>query len=68
MLMFELVEAVRSRLIGPKYWDRIVILFGAIFEAHGLCGLLCRDLCIKSCCDVCGAGIGQEIRVHQVNR
>ena len=68
MLMFELVEAVRGRLIGPKSWDRIVINFGAIFTVHGLCGLLCRDLCIKSCCDVCEAGIGQEIRVHQVNR
>ena len=24
LLMFELNEAVRSRLIGPKSWDRIV--------------------------------------------
>ena len=24
MLMLELVEAVRGRLIGPKTWDRIV--------------------------------------------
>ena len=37
MLMFELVEAVRCRLIGPKSWDRIVIIFGAIFTVHGLC-------------------------------
>ena len=27
MLMFELNEAVRGRLIGPKSWDRIVIIF-----------------------------------------
>ena len=27
LLMFELNETVRGRLIGPKYWDRIVIIF-----------------------------------------
>ena len=27
LLMFELNEAVRGRLIGPKSWDRIVIIF-----------------------------------------
>ena len=27
LLMFELNEAVRVRLIGPKSWDRIVIIF-----------------------------------------
>ena len=27
LLMFELNEAVRCRLIGPKSWDRIVIIF-----------------------------------------
>ena len=27
LLMFELSEAVRGRLIGPKSWDRIVIIF-----------------------------------------
>ena len=37
MLMLELVEAVRGRLIGPKSWDRIVIIFGAIFTVHRLC-------------------------------
>ena len=35
--MFELNEAVRGRLIGPKSWDRIVIIFGAIFTVYGLC-------------------------------
>ena len=29
LLMFELNEVVRGRLIGPKYWDRIVIIFEA---------------------------------------
>ena len=28
MLMLELVEAVRGRLIGPKIWDRIVWIYG----------------------------------------
>ena len=27
LLMFELNEVVRGRLIGPKTWDRIVIIF-----------------------------------------
>ena len=52
MLMFELNEAVRGRLIGPKSWDRIVIIFGAIFySSRTVCvecvGCLCHDLCIK---------------------
>ena len=71
--MFELNEAVRGRLTGPKSCDRIVIIFGAIFySSRTVCvdcvGCLCHDLCIKSCCDVCEAGIGREIWVHQVNR
>ena len=37
MLMLELVEAVRGRLIGPKSWDRIVMIFGAIFIVHRQC-------------------------------
>ena len=37
MLMLELVKAVRGRLIGPKSWDRIVTVFGAIFTVHGQC-------------------------------
>ena len=37
MLMFELVEAVRGRLIGLKSLDRIVMIFGAIFTVHGQC-------------------------------
>ena len=30
--MFELNEAVRGRLLGPKPWDRIIIIFGAILQ------------------------------------
>ena len=30
--MFELNEAVRGRLIGPKTWDRIDIIFETIME------------------------------------
>ena len=29
LLMLELIEAVRGRLIGPKSWDRNVRIFGA---------------------------------------
>ena len=28
MLMFELIEAVRGHLIGPKTWDQIVWIYG----------------------------------------
>ena len=42
-----------GRLIGPKIWDRIVGIFGAILDSPwtrcGLFGLLGYDLCIKSC-------------------
>ena len=30
MLMFRLVEALDGRLIGPKPWDRINIIFGTL--------------------------------------
>ena len=46
MLMLELVEAVRGRLIDPKPWDRIVINFGAIFTVHGLCVWTVWAVCI----------------------
>ena len=46
MLMFELNEAVRGRLIGPKSWDRIVIIFGAIFIVHGLCVWTVWAVCV----------------------
>ena len=46
MLMFELNEAVRGRLIGLKSWDRIVIIFGAIFTVHGLCAWTVWAVCV----------------------
>ena len=46
MLMFELNEAVRGRLIGPKSWDRIVIIFRAIFTVHGLCVWTVWAVCV----------------------
>ena len=46
MLMFELVEAVRGCLIGPKSWDLIVIIFGAIFTVHGLCAWTVWAVCV----------------------
>ena len=46
MLMLELVEAVRGRLIGPKPWDRIVIIFGAIFTVHELCAWTVWAVCV----------------------
>ena len=71
--MFELNEVVRDRLIGPKSWDRIVIILEPFFySSRTVCvdcvGCLCHDLCIKSCCDVYEAGIDRETLVHQVNR
>ena len=42
----ELNEAVRGRLIGPKSWDRIVIIFGAIFTVHGLCAWTVWAVCV----------------------
>ena len=44
--MFELNEAVRGRLIGPKFWDRIVIIFGAIFTVHRLCVWTVWAVCV----------------------
>ena len=46
MLMFELNEAVRGRLIGPKSWDQIVIIFRAIFTVYGLCAWTVWAVCV----------------------
>ena len=43
--MFELNEVVRGCLIGPKSWDRIVIIFRAIFTVHGLCAWTVGAVC-----------------------
>ena len=44
--MIELNEAMRSRLIGLKSWDRIVIIFRAIFTVHGLCAWTVGAVCV----------------------
>ena len=46
MLMFELNEVVRGCLIGLKSWDRIVIIFRAIFTVHGLCVWTVWAVCV----------------------
>ena len=47
-MMLELNEAVRGRLIGPKSWDRIVIIFESQMEqlvtVHGL--IWVDNLCV----------------------
>ena len=70
--MFELNEAVRGRLIGPKTWDRIVIIFetsnGQPVLFTDCLWWVCWKLCIKWCFGMYRAGNGREIRVHKVNR
>ena len=46
-MMLELNKVVRGRLIGPKSWDRIVIIFEAIFTVHGLCAWTVWAVCVK---------------------
>ena len=46
MLMFELNEVVRARLIGPKSLNRIDIIFGVIFTVHGLCAWTMWTVCV----------------------
>ena len=47
-MMLELNEAVKGRLIGPKSWDRIVIIFETQMEqlvtVHGL--IWVDNLCV----------------------
>ena len=45
-MMLELNEVVRGRLIDPKSWDRIVIIFGAIFTVHRLCAWTVWAICV----------------------
>ena len=44
--MFRLVEALNDRLISPKPWNQIVIIFGAIFTVHGLCAWTVWAVCV----------------------
>ena len=47
--MFELIEVVSGRLIGPKSWDRIVGNFWRGFVQSTDClVILCDQLCINS--------------------
>ena len=51
MLMFELIEAVSGRLIGPKTWDRNVRIFLSLsmqsVGVRGYLGILGDVLCYK---------------------
>ena len=51
-MMFELIEAVSGRLIGPKSWNRIVVIFEAqtvqSVTVHDWFGLLDCALSNKS--------------------
>ena len=72
MLMFELNEVVRGRLIGPKSWDQIVIIFGTLngqpVQSMDCLCWVCWKWCIKWCFCMYRADNGRETRVHQVNR
>ena len=48
--MFELNEAVRGRLIGPKTWDRIDIIFGTKMEQSVTAP---RLIWVQNCAFVC---------------
>ena len=68
LLIFELNEAMRGHLIGPKSWDQIVIIFETSNVQHMqstdcLC-YVCLKLCIKWCFGMYRAGNGRETRVH----
>ena len=70
--MFRLNEAVRGRLIGPKTWDRIYIIFEIKMEqpvtaprlCRGCLGVVCVNLCIKCLLGMHWAGNGRGLRVH----
>ena len=56
MLMLELNEAVRGRLIGPKTWDRIVWIYGTqiyssrlLTDCLGVNGVMHAMDCIVVC-------------------
>ena len=48
--MFELNEVVRGRLIGPKTWDRIDIIFGTKMEQSVTAS---RLIWVQNCAFVC---------------
>ena len=68
--MFELNEAVRGRLIGPKTWNRSVRIFGSCLGNLGTVtdcyGFLCDNLLNKLCFGVYKTGNGYRIRFQKV--
>ena len=63
--MFELNEAVRGRLIGPKTWDRIDIIFGTKMEQPVTAQrLFWVDLSVYSCVNHVLIGLRPEVAVR----
>ena len=61
-----MIEAVRGRLIGPKTWDRIFRIFGAILNSpRTIWECLGCDLFINSCIGLYEARNGHGFRVHK---
>ena len=62
--MFELNEAVKGRLIGPKTWDRIDIIFGTKMEQPVTAPwLFWFDLSVHSCVNHVLMGLRPEVAV-----
>ena len=62
--MFELNEAVRGRLIGPKTWDRIDIIFGTKLEQPVTAPqFFWVDLTVHSCANHVLIGLRPEVAV-----
>ena len=62
--MFRLIEALNGRLIGPKAWDRIDLIYGTQCEelvtvGMGYLGVGCVD-CVLNGCLVC-IGLGMAV-------
>ena len=62
--MFELNEAVRGRLIDPKTWDPIDIIFGIKMEQPVIAPrLFWVDLSVHSCVNHVLIGLRPEVAV-----
>ena len=62
--MFDFNEAVRGRLIGPKTWDRIDIIFGTKMEQLVTAlWLFWVDLSVHSCVNHVLIGLRPEMVV-----
>ena len=63
--MFELNEAVRGRLIGPKTWDQIYKFFGTKMEQPVISPrLFWVDLSVHSCVNHVLIGLRPEVAVR----